>query len=109
MEHLNTDMLAELKNLMEDEFGLLVDTYCSDGQLKVTALGEAVAAGEAEKIREMAHSLKGSSSNLGAEYLSDMCCRLEAKGKQGDLANVESMYAEIKQEFEHVKSLIQKI
>lgn len=109
MEHLNTNMLAELKTLMEDEFGLLVDTYCSDGELKVNELGKAVEEGDAAKVREMAHSLKGSSSNIGAEYLSDVCCRLEAKGKQGDLSDAESMYAEIKQEFEQVKSLIQQI
>jgi len=109
MEHVNTEMLSELKALMEDEFGLLVDTYCSDGQVKLEALEEAVNSDDAEKVREMAHSLKGSSSNVGAEFLSDICCKLESKSKNGDLSDAQMMLEQIKQEFQQVSTLIKQV
>ena len=46
-----------------------------------------------------AHSVKGSSSNLGAMALRAVAERLELQSKQSGLTGVESLLAELKSEF----------
>jgi histidine phosphotransfer protein HptB len=109
MNRLNLDMLNELKMLMEEDFQLLIDTYCEDGALKLEGLKEAVFANNAKEVSDFSHSLKGSSANVGAEILADLCYQMEAKGKKEDLSGAEALYAEIVTEFKCVDNDIQQV
>lgn len=51
----------------------LIQMFLDDGPSKVTAVMEGLAAGDFEKMERAAHSLKGSSGNLGAKLLQDTC------------------------------------
>ena len=48
----------------------------------MAAIRDAVAGGNADKLRAAAHTLKGSSSSLGARTLADLSADLEAPGPQ---------------------------
>ncbi|GGK49950.1 hypothetical protein Ppa06_09690 [Planomonospora parontospora subsp. parontospora] len=55
-------------------------------------LEEAVARGHAGDVEKRAHSLKGSAVNMGATALAELCARLEAQGRSGELsATVETL------------------
>jgi HPt (histidine-containing phosphotransfer) domain-containing protein len=62
---------------------------------------EAVAAGDADGLRRTAHTLKSSSANVGAEALSGIFRQLEALGKEGRLAEANSLLGEMRQAYEH--------
>jgi histidine phosphotransfer protein HptB len=109
MNRLNLDMLNELKMLMEEDFQLLVDTYCEDGAQKLEGLKEAVSANNAKEVSDFSHSLKGSSSNVGAEILADLCYQMEAKGKKGDLTGAEPLLEDIITEFKYVDNDIKLV
>lgn len=47
---------------------------------------EALAEGDGEDIARLAHSLKGSSANVGAQDVSEICRHLEKAAREGDLA-----------------------
>lgn len=51
----------------------LIQMFLADGPSKVTAVSEGVAAGDFDKAERAAHSLKGSSGNLGAKLLQYAC------------------------------------
>ena len=51
----------------------LIQMFLDDGPSKVNAVTEGLAAGDFEKMERAAHSLKGSSGNLGARLLQDTC------------------------------------
>jgi CheY-like chemotaxis protein/HPt (histidine-containing phosphotransfer) domain-containing protein len=56
-------------------------------------LGEiraAVAAGEAVRLRQFAHTLRGSASTFGARAVCDAAARLEAQARSGDLAGADA-------------------
>ena len=64
-------------------------------------LAEALAARDATRFREIAHSLKGASWNLSAKRLGDSALLGENAGREGDLeeaaralATIRSAYAE---------------
>jgi CheY-like chemotaxis protein len=57
---------------------------------------------DAETLRETAHALKSSSANVGATVLADLCMRLEAMGRHGDLSGVQSVTDQLVTEYQRV-------
>jgi HPt (histidine-containing phosphotransfer) domain-containing protein len=77
----------------------IVALYLSDSPLRIAELDRSLAAGNAEVFTRAAHSLKGSSANLGATALSAFAARLERCARQEGLAAVAPFLAETKAEF----------
>ncbi len=67
---------------------------------------EALTQDSAEGLREAAHTLKGSSSNLGAEPITRLCTVLEEQGQAGLLDEAASLIEQLEIEFERVKSTL---
>nr|HQV22619.1 Hpt domain-containing protein [Agitococcus sp.] len=57
--HIDTEQLAELKEVLEDEFSVLIDTYLTDAKLRLTLIKNGIATQDYEAVRLAAHSLKG--------------------------------------------------
>jgi HPt (histidine-containing phosphotransfer) domain-containing protein len=106
MEHLDQQAVATLKDVMEDDFPLLVHTFLQDSENRIKTLQSLIASPEAEVIRRTAHSFKGSCSNVGAILLASYCADLEKKGLNQQLATLEQDVERIIAEFEHVKGLL---
>jgi signal transduction histidine kinase/CheY-like chemotaxis protein len=77
----------------------LVARFVADAALLLTTLRSAAGDADAERLREAAHALKGSSRNLGANPLSALCEDLErdaAAGKlEGSVELVSKVAAEL--------------
>ncbi len=84
-EIIDSDIVAELKDVMGDDFSVLVDSFIRDGQQRLQALRQALAGGDRETLRAQAHSFKGSSSNLGALQVCELCLSMETLAVDGDL------------------------
>ncbi len=68
----------------------LIDMFIEDFEEKYTALKTAVLQKEADKVREIAHSLKGSSANLGLKPLQETFFLLEMAGSDNNLLDAEN-------------------
>ncbi len=99
----DTETLTMLKEVMEDDFGTLITTYLDDVNTRIPQLKAALEGRNCEDLRHGAHSLKGSSSNLGAAPLSELCLQVETLAKEGCVEGVESLLAQIEAEFHQVK------
>ena len=66
--------------------GDLVALYFDDAAARAAALGDAVALADPDAVARMAHTLKGSSSTLGAAHVAHIASELERAAKAGDLA-----------------------
>ncbi|WP_449065870.1 response regulator [Planomonospora algeriensis] len=70
----------------------LATSFVAKAPSALEELEEAVARGHAGDVEKRAHSLKGSAVNMGATALAELCARLEAQGRSGELsATVETM------------------
>ncbi|UTA49490.1 Hpt domain-containing protein [Simiduia sp. 21SJ11W-1] len=107
MSNLDTAALETLKEVMEDEFHLLLDTFFEDSTQRLADLKQHVAEQDAEALRRTAHSLKGSASNLGALGLADLCLKAEAMGVAGNLTGAEALVASIHTEYESVSQALE--
>ena len=105
-QHLNVEALNELKEVMGDEFSLLIDTFTSDSIVRIETINAAVAELSADDIRRTAHSFKGSASNMGATHLADLCRRLEELGADGQTEGAQSLAEQIMAEYGQVKAAL---
>lgn len=93
------DIISELKDILADDFPVLVTTYLEDSGERIARLEAAIADADAANIRVEAHSLKGSSSNLGATGLADLCSKLENCGAAEELDSAPILFSQIQSEF----------
>ena len=100
--HLDRDVLSTLKEVMEEGYPKLLDMFLNDSEERLRVLREARDAGI---LSATAHSFKGSSSNMGAIRLAELCGDLEQRAKQPSLGGIENLVKEIDSEFAHVRAL----
>ncbi len=105
----DTDTLAVLREVMEDDFDVLVQTFLDDARERIPQLRSLLAGGDCEGLRQMAHSLKGSSGNLGAAPLSALCFQVEQCAKDRRIDGLEDTLAAIETEFQRVTLQLQSL
>ncbi|MBH1971877.1 Hpt domain-containing protein [Moraxellaceae bacterium AER2_44_116] len=101
--HLNLEQLAELKEVLEDEFSVLITTYLQDAELRQQMITAAIQSKDYNEVRLAAHSLKGASANLGALMLAEVCEHLEHDCRAGHYDNCEMYSQKIGDEFAIVR------
>ena len=107
--HLDQDALVELKQVMGDEFSLLIDTFTSDSIVRIETIAAAVNAADPEDIRRTAHSFKGSASNMGATHLASLCKQLEDLGVEGQTDGSKELLEQVVVEYDHVKAALENL
>jgi len=73
---LNSNIVAELKDLMGEDYPFLIDTFTVDSRSRLESLKTFVDNHDLESIKSSAHSLKGSSANIGAIGMEVLCQEL---------------------------------
>ena len=87
---LNAALLGELHSAIGDALPTVIRTFISDSAVYFEDLRSAVQARDIGRIRDLAHALKGSALNLGAEQMANRAARIErlAGGADPDLAGL---------------------
>ncbi len=99
------DLKDALKRVQGDKELLaeLFDIYQEDFVIKRRALGDAMAAGDIAKIKDLAHSMKGSSGNISAKPLHAAWLTLEGLAQEGKTDGMQGVTCAIDDYFEEVK------
>ena len=107
---LDPKAVAQLRTLGEragfDVVGEVLDLFRRDTPARLAALRRSVAEGDAARVQETAHTLKGSSVSLGATTMAEVCRRLEKLGRTGELDEAGSAVAELEAEFPRVTAAL---
>ena len=106
---LDPAVIAELRELMGEDFAALIDAFLADSQLQIGAIADAAANDDADRVRREAHSLKGSCVNLGANDLAQLCGRTEALGRSGDCAAAQMMLPAVRSELDAVHAALEQV
>ena len=113
-EELIDDAIIEnLKELGEGDGGSflkeIINLYLEQAPGLMTEVRQYASGGEAEKMGKSAHTLKGSSLNVGAKLFSDVCRKIEMAGKDNNLEGIDDMIGEMDEIYrlteEELKSL----
>lgn len=82
---IDVETLSSLAEIMGDDMGMLIETYIDDCTGKVTSICAMNLDTDQDAIFKVAHSLKGSSRNIGVTEFADYCGEAERLARTGDL------------------------
>jgi HPt (histidine-containing phosphotransfer) domain-containing protein len=85
---LDPGVLSDLRSSVGDDQGFvveLIDAFLADGAEQLSAIGKAVATGDAEALVRHAHTLTSSSATLGALRLAAIARELELAGRTASI------------------------
>jgi signal transduction histidine kinase/DNA-binding response OmpR family regulator len=86
----------------------IVDSFLAEMPARLKRLRQALAEQDAPALVFSAHTLKGSSGQVGALRLAALSAELEQSGRTGDLTPVEHLLAELAVEAERVAPLLRE-
>src|SRR5205823_4422102 len=78
----------------------LIDLFLEESRPLVDGLRPALDRDEPEKVRRLAHALKGISAHIGARPLQSLCDDLERLGLNNTLADAGGLCGELAAEYE---------
>ena len=78
--------------------------FFEDTPQRIAELDQSLAAGDVAKFTRAAHSIKGSSSNLGAMVLRTAAEKLEQHARSRGLADIGELLATVKTEFNRAQA-----
>lgn len=87
----------------------LIQMFLDDGPSKVAAMTEGLAAGDLEKAERAAHSLKGSSGNLGARLLQNACEEMQLATRYHKLDESRRLVPLLHRRFEEAEAALRKL
>jgi histidine phosphotransfer protein HptB len=85
---LNQETMDSLRELGDDFFRELIETFIESSQTQMDSLHQALTEENGSGIDAAAHSLKGACYGQGAEELGELCKQMEAKGRENDLTDI---------------------
>ena len=99
--------LEELEQETDFEFVIeLIDIYLMETPKQIQAIASALATQSLPSLMIAAHTLKGSSLNLGAKQLGALCLKIEEIGRSGKSIPDGTGITEIENEYENVKTML---
>ena len=104
---LDPDVLRSLEELEEDgEPSLLAELagmFLQDADLRIRTLHKAVEENDANSVREASHALKGSSGNLGAWRIQEVCDLLQKTAESEEMCQVPELLRRLEEELERTR------
>ena len=91
---MDPEVLANLKELEDGgDFSLaeFFQVFAQDSARRMGALRQAIEKGDARTLERQAHTLKGSSRELGARRMAALCQQLEDIGEAGSTAGTTEL------------------
>ncbi|MBE8997998.1 PAS domain S-box protein [Nostoc sp. LEGE 12447] len=108
---IDAKILQSLRDIVRGDrvvFAELIKCYLTETPRLVQDISTAIANRDAQTIWKAAHQLKSSSASIGAIALAQLCKVLEAQGRSSELENTVELLPQLYQEYEQVKTALEK-
>tara|TARA_R110002072_G_scaffold302499_1_gene485883 strand:+ start:43520 stop:43879 length:360 start_codon:yes stop_codon:yes gene_type:complete len=106
-------VLDELLSFADDgDPELLVDLiqmFLEDGPSKVEAVSQGLAVGDFDMAERAAHSLKGSSGNLGAKIVQEICEQLQISTRAHELETSRKLAPMLKENYAVAEDALKQV
>jgi PAS domain S-box-containing protein len=105
--------LKDLQDLSGDDAPHFLETllsqYLVDADAHIADLHTALNGRQVDIVARVAHSLKGSSHNVGAKSLARLCTSIQQLGESGNLEAIPALLEQLGREFSRVRARFQAI
>jgi histidine phosphotransfer protein HptB len=109
---IDPEAIENLRSLSPDDDSFvreLIGVFLSDTPERIAELRRALESGDASLFVRAAHSIKGSSSNLGASRLRAVAERLEHSSRTAGLAGLTPGLGDLEAEFATARTELEKL
>lgn len=107
---IKTRMLAELEKSMgdiaEELLPELAPMLLEDAPQMISSLRQAITAGDAATVKELAHAFKGSCASMGIVALAAHCQEIETMGRDNQLEMAAAKLTHAEAEYSQVKQVL---
>ena len=90
-----------------DKLATIVGLFIDDVPLRLDEMRQAVERGEAQKVEETAHMLKGGSGYMGAGQMAKICAGIQGLGASGELSRAPELLDELEAEFKRIRPALE--
>jgi signal transduction histidine kinase/CheY-like chemotaxis protein len=90
-----------------DKLARIVGLFIDDVPLRLQELRQAVASGEAQKVEETAHMLKGGSGYMGATQMAEVCAIIQNLGASGEFSRAPELLDALEEEFKRIRPALE--
>lgn len=87
----------------------LIDVFLKDSPELIKQMRSGLAAGDIERVRRAAHSIKSNSASFGADRLAGVARELEMMAKGGSLDGAESKLSAVEAEYARLLPLLEEL
>lgn len=84
----------------------IIDQLIEIVPTQLEELMKAISSKESQQIRGVAHSLKGSISNMGSNHLANYLADIEHKGRDNNLDGLEEIFSPLKEEWQDMVTVL---
>jgi len=110
---LNSKLIDQIRELDASGSDALIykvlHTYLESSGEYMQKIKDAILNDDVDNIRKLAHTLKSSSANIGAEYLSGIFKQIEMFAKAGELIQIKEQADNLQQHYQVVESEVEKL
>ncbi len=110
---IDPEAIANLRALSPDDGDVflreIVSIFMDDTPKRIAELHACRTSGDAATFTRAAHSIKGSSSNLGASELRGVAESLEHKSRENGLSDVDGLLTELEAAYARAKEELTKL
>ena len=110
---IDTNVLEAFREMVGSEadsvLAEMIDCYLEDAPKLMDAIASAIAQGDAVQLRQASHTLKSSSTTLGATTLANSCRKLEVMSRSGNIEYGVDKLQQLEAELERVLDALQII
>ena len=103
---LDLQRVEDLRDLLDEAFPSVMQMFLHDVPTRLEELREALTRQETTPVAHLAHTLQGSSENLGATHLGELCRRLMDACQHGEPVDFAHHLAPIEVEFRRVHEVL---
>ena len=82
MKTINTEIFDQLKAMMGDSTGMLINIFLEDSSKLLEEIQHGIETENTDKINTATHTLKSSAKNMGADKLAHYCSEIEENIKR---------------------------
>ncbi len=86
----------------------LIEEYISSSKRYLDDILKCLNSGDTELLTRSAHSLKGSSANMGAEIVKEISFEIERMAKSGNLNEAPKLLEKLKKEFQKTEDVFKE-
>ncbi len=108
-DHINQEIIDELKKLLDNEqLQEVIKLFVEHVEQRLKQLHKAVKELNMDEIESISHSMKGSSANMGATLMSEICNEVMESTQTGNLSeSINETLLRLEEEYDIVKHYLQ--